>query len=123
LVSNEQFIIGGVNTVRGYLEAAALGDDGFNLTLEGRTPNYAKHLADGLDELRLLAFIDGGSVYIQQPLPSQKANFTLAGTGIGLRFNGWRGVSGELDWAVALRDLGNTKSGDNQAYFRLGYAW
>jgi hemolysin activation/secretion protein len=123
LVSNEQFIIGGVNTVRGYLEAAALGDDGYNLTLEGRTPNFARHLSDGLDELRLLAFVDGGSVYIQQPLPSQQANFTLAGAGIGLRFNGWHGVSGELDWAVALKDLGNTDSGDSQAYFKLGYAW
>ncbi|MDP2030732.1 MAG: ShlB/FhaC/HecB family hemolysin secretion/activation protein [Thiobacillus sp.] len=123
LVSNEQFIIGGVNTVRGYLEAAALGDEGFNLTLEGRTPNFARHLTDALDDLRLLAFVDGGNVYIQQPLPSQKANFTLAGTGIGLRFNGWDGVSGTLDWAVALRNLGDTEKGDSQAYFRLGYAW
>jgi len=123
LVSNEQFLIGGVHTVRGYLEAAALGDDGFNLTLEGRTPNFARHLTNALDDLRLLAFVDGGSVYVQQPLDAQKANFTLAGTGIGLRFNGWDGVSGTLDWAVALKDLGDTERGDSQAYFRLGYAW
>ncbi len=75
LVSNEQFVIGGVHTVRGYLEAAALGDDGFNLTLEARTPNYAKHLSDSLDDLRLLAFVDGGYVSIQQPLPAQEARF------------------------------------------------
>ena len=123
LVSNEQFLIGGVHTVRGYLEAAALGDDGINLSLEARTPNYAKHVSESLDELRLLAFADGGYVSIQQPLDSQEPDFTLAGTGIGLRFGGWGSVTGSLDWAVALKDLGNIERGDSQAYFRLGYAW
>lgn len=123
LVSNEQFIIGGVHTVRGYLEAAALGDDGFQLTLEARTPNYAKHLSNSLDDLRLLAFVDGGYVSIQQPLDSQEPDFTLAGTGIGLRFNGWGGVTGAFDWAVALQDLGEVERGDSQGYFRLGYEW
>jgi hemolysin activation/secretion protein len=123
LVSNEQFVIGGVDTVRGYLEAAALGEDGINLTLETHTPNYARRLTDGLDEMRLLAFIDGGSVRVRQPLPSQEARFTLAGTGIGVRFRGWHGVSGGLDWAVALKDLGDTERGDSRAHFRLGYEW
>ena len=109
--------------MRGYLEAAALGDDGINLTLEARTPNYAKHLSNSLDDLRLLAFVDGGYVSIQQPLDSQEPDFTLAGTGIGLRFNGWGGVTGEFDWAVALQDLGDVERGDSQGYFRLGYAW
>jgi hemolysin activation/secretion protein len=123
LVSNEQFIIGGVNTVRGYLEAAALGDDGIHLTLEARTPNYGRLLTGSLDDLRLLAFVDGGYVSIQQPLPEQVSSFTLGGAGIGLRFSGWGGVSGAFDWAVALRDLGEVERGDSQGYFRLGYAW
>ncbi|OYY82292.1 MAG: hemin transporter [Hydrogenophilales bacterium 16-62-9] len=123
LVSNEQFLIGGVHTVRGYLEAAALGDDGINLSLEARTPNYARQLSESLDELRLLAFVDGGYVSIQQSLDSQEPDFTLAGTGIGLRFGGWGSVTGSLDWAVALKDLGSIERGDSQAYFRLGYAW
>ncbi|MDP1619368.1 MAG: lyase family protein, partial [bacterium] len=91
--------------------------------LSGEIRNLALELTRISNDLRLLAFVDGGNVYIQQPLPSQKANFTLAGTGIGLRFNGWDGVSGTLDWAVALRNLGDTEKGDSQAYFRLGYAW
>ena len=122
LISNEQFAIGGVDTVRGYLESAALGDNGFALSLEARTPNYAKKVADSLDDLHLLAFADGGLVTVLEPITAAD-RFTLAGAGLGLRLKGWRGVSAGLDWAVALKNLGNTERGDSRAHFRLGYEW
>ena len=122
LVSNEQFAIGGVDTVRGYLESAALGENGLALSLEARTPNFAQHLGAGLDEIYALAFFDGGEVRVREPITAD-ARFTLAGTGLGLRLKGWRGVSAGLDWAVALNDLGSTEEGDSRAHFRLGYEW
>ena len=122
LISNEQFAIGGVDTVRGYLESAALGDNGFALSLEARTPNYAKKVADSLDDLHLLAFADGGLVTVLEPITAAD-RFTLAGAGLGLRLKGWRGVSAGLDWAVALKNMGNTERGDSRAHFRLGYEW
>ena len=123
LISNEQFAIGGMDTVRGYLESAALGDNGVNLSLEARTPNYAKKLADSLDELHLLAFVDGGWVSVLKPLDAQDDRFTLVGAGLGLRLSGGRGVSAGLDWAVALQEVGKTERGDSRAHFRLGYEW
>lgn len=123
LISNEQFAIGGVDTVRGYLESAALGENGVSLSLEARTPNFAKHLSGVLDDVHLLVFIDGGSVHVRQPLPGQDDRFTLAGTGLGVRFSGGHGMSAGLDWAVALQSMGNTESGDSRAHFRLGYEW
>lgn len=123
LISNEQFAIGGADTVRGYLESAALGDNGLSLTLEATTPNYAKRLGESLDELHLLAFVDGGEVRVRQPLPGATDRFTLAGAGLGLRLEGWRGVSAGLDWAVALKAIGDTERGDSRAHFRLGYEW
>lgn len=122
LVSNEQFSIGGVDTVRGYLESAALGENGLALSLEARTPNYAKRVDDALDEVYALVFFDGGEVRVRDPITADD-RFTISGTGLGLRLKGWGGVSAGLDWAVALNDLGTTERGDSRAHFRLGYAW
>ncbi|MHB1144099.1 MAG: ShlB/FhaC/HecB family hemolysin secretion/activation protein [Thiobacillus sp.] len=122
LISNEQYAIGGVDTVRGYLESAALGENGISLSLEARTPSYAKKVADSLDDLHLLAFVDGGAVSVLEPITADD-RFTLAGAGLGLRLKGWGGVSAGLDWAVALKALGKTERGDSRAHFRLGYEW
>jgi hemolysin activation/secretion protein len=122
LVSNEQFAIGGVDTVRGYLESAALGENGLALSLEARTPNFAKHIGASLDEFYLLAFLDGGEVRIREPITADD-RFTISGTGLGLRFKGWDGLSAGLDLALALNDLGATERGDSRAHFRLGYEW
>jgi hemolysin activation/secretion protein len=44
LVSSEQFSLGGLDTVRGYMETEALGDNGVSATLEIRSPNFAPNL-------------------------------------------------------------------------------
>jgi len=122
LISNEQFAIGGVDTVRGYLESAALGENGLALSVEARTPNFASHVGGPVNELYALAFIDGGEVRVLDPITADD-RFTLVGTGLGLRVKGWGGVSAGLDWAVAMRGLGATSRGDSRAHFRLGYEW
>ena len=38
LVSNEQFLAGGVDSVRGYLEGEVAGDQGWRLRTEAKTP-------------------------------------------------------------------------------------
>jgi hemolysin activation/secretion protein len=122
LISNEQFAIGGVETVRGYLESAAMGDKGIALSLEATTPNFAKRLSDALDDAHVLAFVDGGTVKVIDPITADD-HYTLAGAGLGMRVKGWRGVSAAVDWAVALKDLGNTRRSDSRVYFKLGYEW
>lgn len=122
LISNEQFAIGGVDTVRGYLESAALGDNGVALSLESQTPNFAKRLGASLDDAHLLAFVDVGSVHVREPATADD-RFTLAGVGLGMRVRGWRGVFAGLDWAIALQEQGDTERGDSRAHFRLGYEW
>ena len=122
LISNEQFAIGGVDTVRGYLESAALGENGISLSLEARTPNQAAKVATWLDDLHGLAFVDGGTVSVLEPITADR-RFTLAGAGLGLRLKSRGGVSAGIDWAVALKDLGNTRRGDSRAHFKLDYTW
>ena len=122
LISNEQFAIGGADTVRGYLESAALGENGVSLSLEAHTPNLARYVAEAAQTLHVLAFVDGGYVSVREPITAER-RFALAGTGLGIRFKAARGVSGGLDWAVALRELGRTERGDSRAHFRLGIEW
>ncbi len=120
LISNEQFFIGGVDTVRGYLESAAGGDSGLAASLELQTPKlFASSEAD--TETRALLFYDYGEVVVLDALTAV-SGYQLAGAGVGLR---WRrgGYSATVDAAQALNSVGNTRSGDSRLHFKLAYQW
>jgi hemolysin activation/secretion protein len=122
LISNEQFALGGADTVRGYLESAAMGDKGAALSLEAATPNFAKQLSDTLQDLHLLAFLDGGTVRVIDPITAVD-HYYLGSAGMGLRLKGPKGASAALDWALVLKESGNAKKGDSRVHVRLGYEW
>jgi hemolysin activation/secretion protein len=122
LISDEQFVIGGMDTVRGYLEGAAVGDTGIALTLEASTPSFAKWFNESLDEARVVAFIDSATVTVIEPITAT-GRFSLTGVGVGLRLKAWRGAAAQLDWATAMDDAGSTKKGDSRVYFKVGYEW
>jgi hemolysin activation/secretion protein len=85
LIGNEQFSIGGNETVRGYFQSETLGDTGIYAQAEVRTPVLVKSVK-WLKDWRLLAFIDAGEVKIKSPLPEQISRVTLASAGVGTRF-------------------------------------
>lgn len=92
LVDSEQFSMGGLNTVRGYLESQAVGDSAIAGTIEVRSPSLLQWWTKSeKHELRLLAFVDAGSVFINDPLPEQTTNFNLLSVGFG-------GVIKLMDW-------------------------
>lgn len=125
LISNEQFAIGGVDTVRGYLESAALGDRGVAVSLEARTPNLASRmpsLGESVTDLHALAFLDTGSVRVIDPI-SATDRFTLSGAGLGLNLTGWNGLDLSLVWAYPLKDVGNTRRGDHRFHFNVAFEW
>jgi hemolysin activation/secretion protein len=118
LISNEQFFAGGQDSVRGYTEAQVLGDDGLRASLELRSPNVGPRIGKLFDEGRAYLFYDWARLYIQEPLPGQADRFALAGTGLGLRFEG-RNLRLSLDGAIALRDEGAIQDGDKRAHFSV----
>ena len=124
LVSNEQFAIGGADTVRGYLESSALGDRGIAASAELGTPNLWRGPEGSLSDLRLLAFVDGGSVEVINAL-SDTNQYTLSSIGVGLRLSGAKGLSLTLDLASPLRDLpsAGVHSGDTLLHFKLAHEW
>jgi hemolysin activation/secretion protein len=117
LVSSEQFAIGGRASVRGYLQAEAVGDHGILGSAELRFPSLAPLLSKGvggewLDELRFYTFADAGKVWILDPLPDQDERITLYSVGLGLRLQLLRYLYGDVAVGVPLRDSVASDSGD-----------
>ncbi|MES2579524.1 MAG: ShlB/FhaC/HecB family hemolysin secretion/activation protein [Pseudomonadota bacterium] len=128
LISAEQFTIGGVDSVRGYVESQSLGDSGIFTSLELRTPPLIKWInsdfvKDYAKEFYAFSFIDAGHVKTLDALPGQDASSNLMSLGVGVKFKSYKGVFTNLDYAHALRDAGDVEKGDERIHFRLGYEW
>ena len=102
LIDNEQFAIGGVESVRGYLEAEDLGDIGFTASVELRSPRIATLFGIHPREAYLYTFYDAGVVSLINPLPSQIARYDLQGLGLGFRISGLAGFDAGFDWVHPL---------------------
>lgn len=111
LISNEQFVAGGVDSVRGYLESTAVGDKGMRASVELRTGNLAPERLGWLGGLQAHAFFDAADLHLNDPLPQQDDHFTLLGVGFGLRVQAREYASLSIDVAWPLRDAGQTNKG------------
>jgi hemolysin activation/secretion protein len=120
LVGPEQFAVGGVDSVRGYLEAQALGDYGVDGQFEVRSPAFFRG-ADkkGLGELQFLAFVDLAFAGIHRPLPEQKQDFFLAGAGAGGTFRAFAHAGGALEVGVPFVTVGDTLQYHPRIHFRV----
>jgi len=102
LINSEQFAGGGLASVRGYLEAEVLGDNGAFGTVELRSPSLISKAGDEANEWRFYLFADGGYLTLIDPLPEQDSNFALASFGAGTRIRWLNHLNGSLDAAVPL---------------------
>jgi hemolysin activation/secretion protein len=100
LISNEQFTAGGADSVRGYFESELAGDDGSHGTLELRSPQWAK---GKFSDLRTVAFIEAAHLRVREALGAQTSTFNLTSTGLGLRMQGWKNLTLNLDVALPLK--------------------
>ncbi len=100
LVNNEQFSLGGEDTVRGYLEAETLGDSGMAGALELHSPDFGRFMKPVLTQLYVFGFVDGGVATLLNPLPGQAYHTSLWSTGVGLALAGPAGLDGSLDYAI-----------------------
>lgn len=119
LISNEQFSMGGVDTVRGYYETQALSDDGATASLELYSPKLNPESWEFVNKLRALVFFDSAKGWIKDTLPGNESQMTLAGTGVGLNFQMWRYFVGELSFAVPMIEQGNVRPGETRFDFRI----
>lgn len=120
LVSGEQFGIGGVDSVRGYLQSEAIGDRGASAQIELHSPALAPRIGvNALSRFELLAFVDAGHVSLRETTADQQDEFDLVGVGLGARLDLFRRVHSQLDYAWALRDAPATDSGHPELHFSL----
>ncbi len=119
LVSNEQIGAGGMSTVRGYYVSEAVGDDGLVGGLEIRSASLAQYLGRYVDDLRFYAFADGAYIRFRSPAPEQTASFSLAGLGVGARFQVLKYLTGDVAFGVPVSDGASTKKGDEQFHFTV----
>ena len=135
LISNEQYGIGGVNSVRGYHEGEAFGDTGWHVSLEQQTPPHVVGMAYGNTPLTIRGsiFMDYGAAYLIDPLgppsigpgpdhavtyPSQRPDCVqLWGTGIGLTAS--IGSHWQSRFLVSLPLIGTVNTQQDEPFFNF----
>jgi hemolysin activation/secretion protein len=119
LVDSEQFSLGGLNTVRGYLESEVVGDSAIAGSIELHSPSLLKWTKRDQHELRLLAFMDAGAAFINDPLPEQITEFSLASWGVGgtVKIMGW--LNGSLVLGFPLIAQATSSVGEPLLVFRI----
>ncbi|MFP3270939.1 MAG: ShlB/FhaC/HecB family hemolysin secretion/activation protein [Paraburkholderia sp.] len=103
LVSSEQFSAGGINTVRGYLEAEDTADSGVIGSVELRSPSIAKYVGSAVNEWRFLTFVDAAHLWLLSPLPEQISSFNMVSAGLGTRMQLMKYTSADLEMAFPLK--------------------
>ena len=111
LISNEQFVAGGVDSVRGYLDATAVGDKALRASIELRTGNLASEQSTWWSSLTAHTFFDGAVLRIKDALPGQDAGDTLTSLGFGLRLQARQYALFSIDVGWPLHDARQTSQG------------
>jgi hemolysin activation/secretion protein len=124
LINSEQFPLGGLDTVRGYLESEVLGDDAIVGNLEFRLPSLLGLIKTKLeskpgDDWRVYAFFDAASASDMDTLPEQTERFSLASYGGGTRITLFNHFNGSFDLAVPLFSQMITKAQHPFVTFRI----
>ena len=109
LLPSEQLGLGGYQTVRGYDERAANGDNGFLVSTEVATPPVSIAQLVGIqhikDQLQFLGFVDYGGTSLHQITPADiNPNSNLLGVGPGFRYVVNPYVSIRFDYGFQLTD-------------------
>ena len=104
LIAAEQFGAGGTESVRGFAEREAAGDQGLRVGLEMGFAPWE------VDQLRLtpLVFMEAASVRRNSPLPGEIESQTLSSVGVGLRASYGRQASARVDWGFVTRGVDGT---------------
>jgi hemolysin activation/secretion protein len=128
LIPAEQYFAGGLDTVRGYIQNEALGDNALAWRAELYTPELPsipldrfwqrRRSSDLKATFKFVAFYDYAKLWIQQAPANQADHLLLKGAGGGLRMKVEPiNLNLQFDQGVALHDGTATKKGDTFAHF------
>jgi len=124
LVAGEQFGIGGMDSVRGFLEREITNDWGYRGSAEVYTPDFGGKLGIGGARTRALAFFDFGHVGRNQPAPAEAHGQSISSYGIGLRFSRGTNLSARLDYGIVAHPGGvEFNRGESRVHFSVSYVF
>lgn len=117
LLPLERFSIGGISTVRGYAQNQLVADNGIFGSIEARIP-----LTSNPALLQLTPFFDVGSVWNTGDTLDPDPN-TIAGLGLGVRWQPTPNLAVRLDYGIPLIDVNNRGDSlqENGVYFSIRY--
>ena len=121
LLPDQQFVIGGGQSVRGYRQNARIGDNGIRFSVEDRLALQRNEA--GNPTLQLAPFVDLGAVWNARNTSAQFDQTFLAGVGLGLIWEPVPDLILRLDGAVPLVDLDDRgkNAQDYGFYFSVNY--
>ncbi len=122
LLSSQQFVIGGGQSVRGFRQNARSGDNGLRLSVEDRIT--VKKDASGNPILQVAPFVDAGLIWNANNNPNTLPSQTfLAGAGVGVLWKPLPRMNVRLDYGLPLINLDDRGDNiqDDGLYFSLGY--
>jgi hemolysin activation/secretion protein len=125
LISNEQFALGGVAGIRGYVDGESYGDDGWRLMLDLRAPPFPiGSFPSGAKRIpayaRCSLFTDYGTVYGTDHAISGSSVSQL-GTGVDVHVSAGEHVDARFTLGWALQDSPLTRAGSARASFKVGF--
>lgn len=103
LVSSEQFAAGGMNSVRGYMQAEDTADSGVIGSLELRSPSIARYFSGRVNEWRFHVFVDAAHLWLLSPLPEQTSTFNMLSVGFGTRMQLLKYASADFEAGWPLK--------------------
>ena len=124
LLSSQQFLIGGGQSLRGYQQNARAGDNGFRFTLENRTTLQRDEF--GNPSLQIAPFVDMGAVWNHSDNPNDVTGETfLASVGLGLILEPIPDFLMRVDYAVPLVESSTRgeNAQDRGLSFSVGYGF
>lgn len=124
LLSSQQFVIGGGQSVRGYRQNLRSGDNGIRLSLENRIAIQRNELGNPI--FQLAPFVDAGWVWNQSNNPTQLASETfLAAAGLGMLWEPIANCLVRVDYAIPLIYNSDRRENaqDRGLNFSVGYSF
>jgi hemolysin activation/secretion protein len=112
LIGGEQISAGGESRGRGYDAGVIAGDSGHYYSLELWAPPFE-------GGWRLLGFVDGGQMSVEDPVAGQNSKESIASAGAGLRWSYGQHLSLRADYGKALQAAGANPKGHQMVHFNV----
>ncbi len=124
LVSNEEYAAGGMDSVRGYKESEALGDNAIHATLELAGPDISRKIGI-VKNLQIVPYVfyDYVALEVNNPLPEQDKRSVLQSAGLGLRGKVSESVDYDVGFGVPFEETEHTKKMNLGMFFKVKYSF